>query len=279
MARLTLPQAAVDYIELGPPDTALPPVLFVHGALVDARLWSGVATSLAEQGFRCIQPTWPLGSHTTPVVDRTVLSPQGVAELIHDFILARGLDDVTLVGSDTGGGVCQFLVDAHPERVGRLVLTNCDAFDTFPPFPFNAVFALMRSAASTRALGNLMRLKALRHSPLAYGLLMNKPDPELTASWIRPAMTDSRIAGDFAELARNIGHTDLMTTAPRLHRFSKPVSVVWGQRDRCFTPELGRRLAALFPNVSLTEVPGSRTFVSLDDPAAVITAISEITPD
>ena len=124
MARLTLPQAAVDYIELGPPDTALPPVLFVHGALVDARLWSGVATSLAEQGFRCIQPTWPLGSHTTPVVDRTVLSPQGVAELIHDFILARGLDDVTLVGSDTGGGVCQFLVDAHPERVGRLVLTN-----------------------------------------------------------------------------------------------------------------------------------------------------------
>jgi pimeloyl-ACP methyl ester carboxylesterase len=253
-------------------------VLFVHGALVDARLWSGVATTLAAQGLRCILPNWPLGSHTSPVTDRGVLSPQGVAELIHQFILARDLDDVTLVGSDTGGGVCQFLVDAHPERIGRLVLTNCDAFDTFPPFPFDAVFTLMRSAVSTRALGNLMRLKALRHSPVAYGLLMNRPDPELTASWIRPAMTDSRIAGDFAELARNIGHTDLMATAPRLHRFTKPVSVVWGQRDRCFTPELGRRLAALFPNASLTEIPGSRTFVSLDNPAAVVSAISEITP-
>ncbi len=276
MPQLTLPQAAIDYSEVGPADSSYPPVLFVHGALVDARLWSDVAKSLAQKGFRCILPTWPLGSHTTPVTDRTALSPQGVAELIHQFILARDLDDVTLVGSDTGGGVCQFLIDAHPERIGRLVLTNCDAFDVFPPFPFNAVFALMRSGASTRALGSLMRLKALRHSPLAYGLLMDKPDAQLTASWIAPATEDSRIAGDFAALARNIGHTDLVSTAPRLRSFTKPVSVVWGQRDRCFTPELGRRLAALFPNVSLIEVPDSRTFVSLDNPAAVVAAISQI---
>jgi pimeloyl-ACP methyl ester carboxylesterase len=278
MNHLTLPQAAVDYLELGPPDSSHPPVLFVHGALVDARLWSDVANSLAEKGFRCILPTWPLGSHTTPVADRAVLSPQGVAELIQQFILARDLDEVTLVGSDTGGGVCQFLVDAHPERIGRMVLTNCDAFDVFPPFPFNAVFALMRTATSTRALGSLMRLQALRHSPLAYGLLMNNPDPALTASWIHPAMTDSRIAGDFAALARSIGHTDLSSTAPRLHRFTKPVTLVWGQRDRCFTPELGRRLAAVFPNATLTEIPGARTFVSLDEPAAVVSAIREIAP-
>lgn len=276
MPHLMLPQAAIDYLDIGPQDSSRPPVLFVHGALVDARLWSGVANALAEQGFRCILPTWPLGSHPTPVADRTVLSPPGVAELIHQFILALDLDDVTLVGSDTGGGVCQFLIDAHPERIGRMVLTNCDAFDVFPPFPFNAVFALMRSAASTRALGAVMRVQALRHSPLAYGLLMNHPDPVLTASWITPAATDPRIAGDFAALARSIGHTDLTSTAPRLYRFTKPVSLVWGQKDRCFTPTLGRRLAAIFPNVTLTEVRGSRTFVSLDDPAAVIEAIGRI---
>lgn len=211
-----------------------------------------------------------------PVTDRAVLSPQGVAELIHQFILARDLDDVTLVGSDTGGGVCQFLIDAHPERIGRLVLTNCDAFDVFPPFPFNAVFTLMRSGMTTRALGSLMRITALRHSPLAYGLLMNNPDPRLTASWIAPATDDARIAGDFAALARSIGHTDLVSTAPRLRGFTKPVSLVWGQRDRCFTPELGRRLAALFPNATVTEVPDARTFVSLDNPATVVAAIREI---
>ncbi len=269
-------QACVDYVELGPRDSSQPPVLFVHGALVDSRLWSGVAHSLAEKGFRCVLPTWPLGSHTSPVTDRAVLSPQGVAELIHQFILALDLDDVTLVGSDTGGGVCQFLIDAHPDPIGRLVLTNCDAFDVFPPFPFNVVFALMRTGATTRALGRLMGLTALRHSPLAYGLLVNNPDPALTASWIAPATTDSRIAGDFAALARGIGRTDLMSTAPRLRLFSKPVSLVWGQRDRCFTPALGRRLATLFPDATLTEVPGARTFVALDNPAAVVDAISDV---
>lgn len=273
MPHLTLPQARIDYVEVGPSDSSRPPVLFVHGALVDARLWSDVANDLARQGFRAILPNWPLGSHTSPVTDRSVLSPQGVAELIHQFILTLDLDDVTLVGSDTGGGICQFLLDAHPERVGRVVLTNCDAFEVFPPFPFNAVFALMRSATSVRALGSAMGLKALRHSPLAYGLLMNRPDPELTASWIRPARTDPAIAGDFAALARSIGRTDLVATAPRLHRFTKPVSLVWGQRDRCFTPELGRRLAALFPASTLIEVDDARTFVSLDNPDAVVAAI------
>lgn len=279
MPQVTLPQAAIDYYEVGPADSPHPPVLFVHGALVDARLWSTVANSLAERGFRCFLPNWPLGSHTTPVTDRGVLSPQGVAELIHQFILDRDLSDVTLVGSDTGGGLCQFLIDSHPERIGRLILTNCDAFETFPPFPFNVVFALMRTGVSVRALGSLMRLRALRHSAVAYGLLMNHPDPDLTESWIKPARTDSRIAGDFAELARSIGHTDLTSTAPRLHRFTKPVTLVWGQRDRCFTPELGRRLAAIFPNSTLIEISGSRTFVSIDDPTAVVAAIDHTTAD
>ena len=54
------------------------------------------------------------------------------------------MSDVTLVGNDTGGGLCQFVIDAHPDAVGRLVLTNCDAFDKFPPFPFPIVFALLR---------------------------------------------------------------------------------------------------------------------------------------
>ena len=273
MPNVTLPQATIEYRELGPHDSPHPPVLFVHGAVVDSRLWSGVAERLAGQGFRCILPNWPLGSHTIPVTDRSALSPQGVAEIVHGFITALDLHELTLVGNDTGGGVCQFLIDAHPERIGRLVLTNCDAFDKFPPFPFNAVFALMRSTASTRILAAAMGPKALRHSPVGYGLLVRDPDPALTASWIKPAASDSRIAGDFAALARGIGRTDLTDVAPRLHRFTKPVRLVWGTADRCFTPELGRRLAALFPDSSMVEVPGARTFVPLDNPGAVVDAI------
>ena len=195
--------------------------------------------------------------------------------MIRDFIDKLGLSDVTLVGNDTGGGLCQLVIDAYPDQVGRLVLTNCDAFDKFPPFPFTLVFALLRGPISIKVLFEQMRLKALRHSPLGFGLLVN-PDPQLTASWLEPGRTDVRIRRDLARLLRAVARTDLTDVSTRLPRFTKPVTIVWGQRDRAFTPSLGRRLAALFPNSTLIEVPDARTFVSLDAPKAVIDAITTV---
>jgi pimeloyl-ACP methyl ester carboxylesterase len=275
MPQVRLNQATIDYRVLGPEDSPHPPILFVHGIGVDSRLWDRVAEDLARQGYRCYLPNWPLGAHTIPVTDRDALSPTGVAAMIRDFIVALGLSDVTLVGSDTGGGLCQLVIDAYPDHVGRLVLTNCDAFDKFPPFPFTLVFALLRGPISIKLLFEQMRFKALRHSPLGFGLLLD-PDPQLTAAWIEPCRTDARVRGDLAKLLRYVAKTDLVDVSTRLGRFTKPVTIVWGQRDRAFTPALGRRLAALFPNASLIEVPGARTFVSLDNPRAVIDAITTV---
>jgi pimeloyl-ACP methyl ester carboxylesterase len=275
MPQVRLNQATIDYRVLGPEDSPHPPILFVHGIGVDSRLWDRVAEDLTRQGYRCYLPNWPLGAHTIPVTDRDALSPTGVAAMIRDFIVALGLSDVTLVGSDTGGGLCQLVIDAYPDHVGRLVLTNCDAFDKFPPFPFTLVFALLRGPISIKLLFEQMRFKALRHSPLGFGLLLD-PDPQLTAAWIEPCRTDARVRGDLAKLLRNVAKTDLVDVSTRLGRFTKPVTIVWGQRDRAFTPALGRRLAALFPNASLIEVPGARTFVSLDNPRAVIDAITTV---
>jgi pimeloyl-ACP methyl ester carboxylesterase len=275
MPQVALKQATIGYRVIGPDDSPHPPVLFVHGILVDHRLWDRVAEGLARQGFRCILPDWPLGSHTVPVNDGTELSPLTVAAMIVDFITELGLSDVTLVGNDTGGGLCQFVIDAHPDAVGRLVLTNCDAFDKFPPFPFTLVFALLRGPISIKVLFEQMRIKALRHSPLGFGLLV-RPDPQLTASWLEPGRTDARIRRNLATLLRNVAKTDLTEVSTRLGRFAKPVTIVWGQRDRAFKPALGRRLAALFPHATLIEVPDARTFVSLDNPRAVIDAITTV---
>jgi pimeloyl-ACP methyl ester carboxylesterase len=275
MAQVRLQRATIEYRELGPADSSHPPVLFVHGILVDHRLWLEVAEELARNGFRCILPDWPLGSHTVPVDDGVDLTPDSVAAMINEFMVAQDLNDVTLVGNDTGGGLCQLLVDAHPDRVGRLVLTNCDAFDKFPPFPFDAVFAMLRGPRSIRTLMSLMRITALRRSPLGFGLLCRDHD-ELTGSWVEPSIQDPRIAANLATLLRAVAKTDLTDVATRLPRFAKPVTVVWGQRDRCFTPSLGRRLAALFPNGALIEVPDARTFVALDAPRAVVDAIATV---
>ncbi len=276
MPQVRLQGATIEYRELGPTDSAHPPVLFVHGILVDHRLWMSVAEGLARNGFRCILPDWPLGSHTVPVDPGITLTPVTVAEMINDFIAALDLHDVTLVGNDTGGGLCQLLIDAHPDSVGRLVLTNCDAFDKFPPFPFTVVFAIMRGPRSIRVLSKLMKVPALRRSPLGYGLLMRRGHDALTASWVEPMSTDRRIAQNLATLLRGVGAMDLTDVATRLPRFAKPVTIVWGLADRCFTPSLGRRLAALFPNAAMVEVPDARTFVALDAPSAVVDAIASV---
>ena len=274
MAELALRQATIEYQQFGPPDSAHPPVLFVHGILTDWRLWRDVAEDLGRRGFRCILPTWPLGSHTIPARDATALSLPGVAALINDAIVALDLSDVTLVGADTGGGLCQLVVDAHPDRIGRLVLTNCDALDKCPPYPFDVAFGVLRGPISIKALFSALRLPTLRRSALGYGLLISDPDPDLTAAWLQPCLKDSRICRDLAALLRQVAGADLTDVATRLSRFSKPVTLVWGQRDRCFTPSLGRRLAGAFGNAKLIEVPDAKTFVSLDNPAAVIDAIA-----
>jgi pimeloyl-ACP methyl ester carboxylesterase len=277
MVELAIKKTTIEYQEFGPRDSAYPPVLFVHGILVDGRLWRHVAEGLARRGFRCIVPTWPLGSHAIPVKEATALSLPGVAEMINDAIVALDLSDVTLVGSDTGGGLCQLVVDGYPDRIGRLVLTNCDAFDKCPPYPFDVAFKVLRGPISIKALFSLLRPRTLRHSSLGYGLLINRPDPDLTAAWLRPCLDNSRICRDLAALLRQVAIADLTDVATRLPRFTKPVTLVWGQRDRCFSPGLGRRLAGCFSNGRLIEVPDAKTFVSLDQPDSVIEAIAAIT--
>ena len=277
MAELTLRQATIEYQEIGPQDSAHPPILFVHGILTDGQLWRRVAEVLGRRGFRCIVPTWPLGSHTIPVNEVTALSLPGVAQMINDAIVALDLSDVTLVGCDTGGGLCQLVVDDYPDRIGRLVLTNCDAFDNCPPYPFDIAFKVLRGPISIKALLTLVRPRALRHSSLGYGLLINRPDPDLTAAWLRPCLEDSRICRDLAALLRQVATADLTDVATRLPQFTKPVTLVWGQLDRCFTPGLGRRLAGCFSNGKLIQAPDAKTFVALDDPDAVVDAITAIT--
>jgi pimeloyl-ACP methyl ester carboxylesterase len=276
MATIETTLGTIEYNTVGPVDSDKPPVLFIHGALVDGQLWQAPADLLAARGYRCHLPTLPLGSHRIPMKPDADLSPAGIAGLIHELIVGLDLADVTLVGNNTGGALCQFTIDAQPDQVGRLVLTNCDAFDTFPPFPFNAVFKLLKVPGLLKPAMKLMKFPALRHSPLGFGLLATNPDPDPTASWVAPAQESSEIRRDITRLLANIRPSDLDAVTRRLGSFDKPVSLVWGMADKSFKPALGRRLAAQFPNSTFTEVPGARTFVSLDNPAAVADAIVQI---
>jgi pimeloyl-ACP methyl ester carboxylesterase len=274
LASIELPHGVVNYRVAGPADSAAPPVLFIHPFLMDGSLWSDVADLLAAQGIRSYAPDWPLGSHRTPVKPGTDQSPRGVARQVLLFIEALDLHDVTLVGGDTGGALCQFLLDTDPSRIGRVVLTNCDAFDTFPPFPFNVLFSLLKGEIRMKINLQPMRWRAFRHSPLGLGLLANELHPEQTRAWIEPSLADPAIRKDAVAFLRAAKPKDLLDVSTRLDRFTGPVTIVWGTADRAFTTKLGRRLQHAFSDARFVEVPNAKTLVSLDAPGQLADAIA-----
>ncbi len=275
MPAIDLSDGTVHYRVAGPAEAA-PPVVFVHGLLTDGTVWSRVTRLLADRGIRSYAPDWPLGSHGTAWKPAADLSPRGVARAVVGFLAALDLRSVTLVGTDTGGALCQFALDEDPSRVGRLVLTNCDGFDVFPPAVFRPLFALLRSERRIRLLAGRMKIDSLRRSPLGYGLLAHDLPADLTRGWIEPVARDPGIVRDLARFARTVDPADLLDVSTRLDRFRGPVTVAWGADDRVFPTALGRRLHDRFTDARFVSVPGSRTFVPLDAPDALADEIEAI---
>src|SRR4051795_3196700 len=145
-----------------------PPMVFAHGAGVNGDLWRKVAPALAER-YRCIVPDLPLGGHSLPLPEGVDCSLFGQANLLADFLDALELEDVTLVGNDTGGAISQALVTSRPERIGRLVLTSCDAFENYPPKAVAYLKPTARLPPALWVLVQAMRLRPLQRLPIAYG--------------------------------------------------------------------------------------------------------------
>jgi pimeloyl-ACP methyl ester carboxylesterase len=274
MPIVEVPQGRIQYRAAGPEDSSAPPVVFAHGLLVDGRLWTRVADRLAEAGIRSYAPDLPLGAHRIALGPDADLSPRGVARLLLDFMAALGLTDVTLVGNDTGGALCQFVIDTDAERIGRLVLTNCDAFDKFPPPPFGLLVKAGRSRAMLKIMAASTRPTFLRHSALGFGPLARNLGAEVTRSWMEPLRTDPAVRADTARFMAGIDKADLLDVSTRLPAFTRPVRLVWGDADRFFKLDFARRLAATFPSAELTTVSDGLTFLPLDAPEAVAAAIS-----
>jgi pimeloyl-ACP methyl ester carboxylesterase len=249
-----------------------PVVVFVHGLLVDGTLWRDVVTRL--DGFRCVVPTLPLGSHRIPVTDRASLTPVGVADLLADFLERLDLTDVTIVANDTGGAITQLLLTRRPERVARVVLTPCDAFENFLPPAFRPLQWLAKARLLSPALLP-MRFAALRRTPLAYGLLTKRPIPaEVLAGWVAPALGDRRIRGDVQHFTRHIDKRLTLDAAAKLGAFDRPVLLAWAQEDRFFKIAFAERLAAVFPDARVEPIADSWTFVSEDQPAVLAELIA-----
>ena len=200
MPTVRLDAGTIYYDVTGPAEGR--PVVFIHGYAMASSLWGPLGARLGARGLRCFAPTWPIGSHPEPLrpgADRTL---PGLAAIVDAFLAALGLDDVVLVGNDTGGLVAQLVAVAHPDRLGALVLTSCDAFEHFPPPVLKPLILASRTRLTFRAAMQPLRSAAARRR--AYGALSHSDVDDLAAQWVKPALENPAIAEDLRVLTASM---------------------------------------------------------------------------
>jgi pimeloyl-ACP methyl ester carboxylesterase len=262
MPTVEISSGTIYYEETGPENGR--PVVFVHGYWMGGQMWRQVSRRLALLGLRCIAPTWPMGAQPQPLrpdADRTIT---GVAGIVAEVLDGLDLRDVVVVGNDSGGVVSQLVAVHHPERVGGLVLTSCDAFEHFPPPILRPVILAAKSKLLFRLAIQAMRLPVARKR--AYGALAHRDIDDLAQEWVRPALSDAAVAEDLRQLTLSF-RTEVTTgVAARLREFDGPALVAWSADDVFFPLEDGERLAATLPNARLEVIEGARTFSMIDQP-------------
>jgi pimeloyl-ACP methyl ester carboxylesterase len=257
---IELPAGRIRYREAG----SGKPIVFVHGYLVDGRLWDGVVDRLSDR-YRCIAPDWPMGAQQIAMRPEADLSPPGVAATIASFLDALDLEDVTIVGNDSGGAMSQVLVTRHPGRIGRLVLTNCDTHENFPPGIFKAMPPIAALPGGMALLAAPFRVGALARAAFRPFARTTIP-PELIASWMHPGLHDRGVKRDAKKVTAGMNKRYTLEAAQKLRGSELPILLTWAPGDKYFPISYAQRLASEAANARIVEIPDSSTFVAIDQP-------------
>jgi pimeloyl-ACP methyl ester carboxylesterase len=258
-----------------------PTLVFFAGALANHDLWRDVVTGL-EDRYRCVTIDLPLGAHPWPLAAGADRSATSLARLLLDCLELLKVEDATLIANDTAGGLLLLsLATGHPalERVGRLVLTNCESYEKFPPDALKKATALCRAFPRlARALLRLQLRSSIARRRAFSTVTASGLDPERAESISGPARRDPGVVDDYVAAAAGFRPQLLIDAAEAIPRFDRPVLLVWGDACPFFSIADAQRLASEFPQATLVPVPGAKTWVPIDNPVAVTEAIHTFVP-
>lgn len=255
------------------------PVVFVHGAYVTGSLWGATVGHLSVD-HRCITPTWPFGAHAQPVGSNADLGVVAAGQRIARFIELLNLREVTLVANDTGGGVLLSALGASTldlSRIAKIVLTNCDSYEHFPPQAFAPLVRVCR--ASDLAGRLLLRILTTRRGITRFvdAVTLRGIDPHAYAEIFGGFLASASVRRDAVRFTTGLDRRYTLAAAQAIKNCSVPVLVLWGADDPMFPVSHAERLASAFPRASLQILHGSRTYVMVDRPEATADAIRTFT--
>jgi pimeloyl-ACP methyl ester carboxylesterase len=271
MPELELSAGVIDYEDTGGDG----PVLVLLGGLVmDGSVWDPMVEELRGE-HRCIVPTLPLGAHRRPMRADAELTLDGFGRMVGELLERLGLQDVTLVQNDHAAALV--LAGENPERVARLVISSCEAFENFPPgLPGKNMRLTAMVPGGIYLSMQALRLRPLRRLPVAFGWMSKRPLPDaLLDRWLAPLQSSRAVRRDLAKYTRSARRGQMLEVCERLRSFRAPALVVWTPEDRVQRPEHGRRLAELLPDARLVEISDSYTLIMRDQPLAFARAVRD----
>lgn len=256
------PHGPVRVIDTG---GAGPPLLLVHAALSDPDFYAGLTPLLVDRGYRCLVPELPLGAHALPVLAGADLSPPGLAQLLVEVLDALEVAQAHVVGVDTGGALTQILMARHRDRVASVVLTACDAYESFPPDTLGFLLAPLRLPGALLVTAWAARLAMVRRIATLRPLTHRGVDDAVLRRWTAP-LREAGVRRDLRAVLSEMHPRHTLAAAEANRDFPRPVLVAWGDDDRAFPRRLGERLAADIPGARLVTLPDCGAFAAIDCP-------------
>jgi pimeloyl-ACP methyl ester carboxylesterase len=252
------PSGEISYVEQG----AGPVALFVHGVLLNSNLWRKQLSQLSDIR-RCIAVDLLAHGDTKITPDQDV-SVTANAEMLKQFLDALHIDEVDLVGNDSGGGICQIFAASYPERIRSLTLTNCDTHDNWPPEAFKPFLTMAANGGLRKALDAMLADKDVYRSPDALGPAYERPDEvsdDTIEAYLRPLVRSEQRTSDLQRFLAAFDNKHTRAIESRLKSLQAPTLIVWGTDDVYFDVKWSHWLASTIPGVRRrVEFQGARIF-------------------
>jgi pimeloyl-ACP methyl ester carboxylesterase len=248
----------ISYLEQGTGPTAL----FVHGVLLNGHLWRHQLAELSEIR-RCIAVDLLAHGDTEIAPDQDV-SVTANAEMIRQFLDALKIDQVDLVGNDSGGGIAQIFAALYPDRVRSLTLTDCDTHDNWPPEAFKPFLVMAAGGGLRGTLDAMLSDKSVYRSPQALGPAYEHPErltDDSIETYLRPLVKSGQRTHDLERFLAAFDNKHTVAVEDRLKKLTAPTLIVWGTDDIYFDVKWSHWLADNIPGVRRrVELKGARIF-------------------
>jgi len=252
------PSGCISYVEHGKG----PAALFVHGVLLNGYLWRHQMEGLADFR-RCIAVDLLAhgGSESKPSQD---VSSDAQAMMLEQFLEALQIEQVDLVGNDSGGGIGLIFAANHPERIRSLALTDCDVHDNWPPEAFKDFLKMAAQGGLPGALEKMATDKEFFRSEQALGLAYERPHDvmdETIDAYLRPFLSSPQRLHDLERFLATFDCEQTVRVESRLHTLTAPTLIVWGTDDIYFDVKWSHWLANTIPGTrKRIEFNGARLF-------------------